>query len=153
MADPNVSVDPVVDAPTQADADAGLLSAILTEVFGSYINMALVLVIGVLLYKILRGRSDDAQRRSTPPAPQLPKLRRDFTIQELKPFDGTQPDGRVLMAVNGTVYDVTKGKSFYGPGECVGLCVCVCVWCFRVCVCLRCVHRETGQLVDIWCGL
>lgn len=115
MAAPNVVVDPI-EAAAEPAADPSLLSAILTEICGSYINMALVVVIGVLLYKILRGRSDESQRRSAPAAPQLPKLRRDFTIQELKPFDGTQPDGRVLMAVNGTVYDVTKGKSFYGPG-------------------------------------
>lgn len=94
----------------------GLLESIVQEVLGSYLNMALVVVIAVLLYKILRGRNDEAERQSAPPAPQLPRLRRDFTIQELKPFDGTQPDGRVLMAVDGTVYDVTKGKSFYGPG-------------------------------------
>lgn len=31
-------------------------------------------------------------------------------------YDGTQPDGRVLVAVNGNVFDVTRGKKFYGPG-------------------------------------
>lgn len=42
--------------------------------------------------------------------------RRDFTLEELKQFDGTGPDGRVLIGVLGKVYDVTKGKRFYGPG-------------------------------------
>jgi hypothetical protein len=27
------------------------------------------------------------------------------------------PDGRVLIGVLGKVYDVTKGKRFYGPGN------------------------------------
>ncbi|GLV37110.1 membrane steroid binding protein [Carabus blaptoides fortunei] len=48
--------------------------------------------------------------------PELPKLRRDFTVEELKKYDGRTHDGRVLVAVNGNVYDVTKGKRFYGPG-------------------------------------
>lgn len=48
---------------------------------------------------------------------ELPKLKKDFTVQELKAFDGNQEDGRVLVAVNGNVYDVTKGKRFYGPGK------------------------------------
>lgn len=53
----------------------------------------------------------------TPPEPELPKMRRDFTVQELREYDGNGKDGRVLIAVNGTVYDVTKGKRFYGPGN------------------------------------
>lgn len=40
-----------------------------------------------------------------------------LTVEELRAFDGTQPDGRVLVAVNGSVYDVSKGKRFYGPGK------------------------------------
>lgn len=48
---------------------------------------------------------------------ELPKLKKDFTVQELKAFNGNQEDGRVLVAVNGNVYDVTKGKRFYGPGK------------------------------------
>lgn len=47
----------------------------------------------------------------------LPKLRRDFTIEELTKYDGKGPDGRILVAVNGSVYDVTRGSKFYGPGE------------------------------------
>lgn len=44
-------------------------------------------------------------------------MRRDFTVKELREYDGNGKDGRVLIAVNGTVYDVTKGKRFYGPGN------------------------------------
>jgi len=38
-----------------------------------------------------------------------------FTPKTLAKFDG-KDDGRVLLAINGTVFDVTAGKSFYGPG-------------------------------------
>ncbi|ORY96294.1 cytochrome b5-like heme/steroid binding domain-containing protein, partial [Syncephalastrum racemosum] len=41
---------------------------------------------------------------------------KNYTPKSLLPFDGTQKDGRVLMAVNGSVYDVTRGRNFYGPG-------------------------------------
>lgn len=38
--------------------------------------------------------------------------------EELKPYDGTgdNEDGPILMAVNGDVYNVWKGRHFYGPG-------------------------------------
>ena len=46
-----------------------------------------------------------------------PMKKQDFTLQQLKKYDGTGEDGRILVAVNGKVYDVTKGKRFYGPGK------------------------------------
>ena len=53
-----------------------------------------------------------------PPLQPMPK--RDFTPRQLKPYDGTKsednPEGRILIGVLGKVYDMTKGKSFYGPG-------------------------------------
>ncbi|XP_072942197.1 membrane-associated progesterone receptor component 2-like isoform X3 [Epargyreus clarus] len=39
-----------------------------------------------------------------------------MTVAELRQYDGTQPDGRVLVAVNGWIFDVTRGRRFYGPG-------------------------------------
>ena len=42
-------------------------------------------------------------------------MRRDFKLEELREFNGKGPDGRILIAVNGSVYDVTKGSAFYGP--------------------------------------
>lgn len=102
--------------PAAAAEDVGLITSIFNEITGSYLNIALVVLIAWLLYKIYKSRADETARVNTPPEPELPKLRRDFTIQELKQYDGTQPDGRVLMAVNGTVYDVSRGKRFYGPG-------------------------------------
>ncbi|XP_037048721.1 membrane-associated progesterone receptor component 2-like isoform X2 [Bradysia coprophila] len=66
------------------------------------------------------GETTSRNSNVTPPrAPkisQLPKIRKDFTVQELKEFDGNPPDGRILLAINGRVYDVTKGRRFYGPG-------------------------------------
>lgn len=86
------------------------------EIVQSPVNLALIGVIGLLVYKILQSHINSKQVSTFVPEPELPRLRRDFTLIELRPYDGNGPDGRVLVAVNGSVYDVTKGKRFYGPG-------------------------------------
>jgi len=102
---------------TQEEAVSGnLLQNIANEIIYSPLNLALVAIIAFLVYKIAKSQRDSPSANSRPSEPELPKLRRDFTLEELKNFDGNQEDGRVLLAVNGTVYDVTKGKRFYGPG-------------------------------------
>uniref|UniRef100_V5GVR3 Membrane-associated progesterone receptor component 2 n=1 Tax=Anoplophora glabripennis TaxID=217634 RepID=V5GVR3_ANOGL len=93
---------------------SGLLTNIVLEIVQSPINLALVFLIFFLLYKIFRRQTETPVRQAVPDLPKLKK--RDFTVEELKKYDGTQEDGRVLVAVNGSVYDVTKGKRFYGPG-------------------------------------
>lgn len=94
---------------------AGFIDGIVSEIIYSPLNLILLAFITFLLYKIFR--SSKPQTPAAPSEPELPKIRKDFTVAELKAFDGKQPDGRVLVAVNGTVYDVTRGKRFYGPGE------------------------------------
>ncbi|XP_049277596.1 membrane-associated progesterone receptor component 1-like [Anopheles funestus] len=107
------SAPPTMDDQS-ADGSGSLLYDIVYEIISSPVNLALVGIISFLLYKISKSRQPPATL--PPPPPELPRLRRDFTVAELKHYDGTQPDGRVLTAVNGNVYDVTKGKAFYGPG-------------------------------------
>lgn len=98
------------------EENVGFLLGIIQEIIYSPLNLALVAVIIFLIYKILRTRNDSSVVNS-PPEPDLPKIRKDFTVQELKKYDGNQADGRVLVALNGHVYDVTKGRKFYGPGK------------------------------------
>lgn len=95
--------------------ETSFIGGIVAEIINSPLNLLLVSLIAFLIYKIIKSRSDTGPP-SAPAEPELPKLRKDFTVQELKKFDGNQPDGRVLVAVNGHVYDVTKGRKFYGPG-------------------------------------
>ena len=43
-------------------------------------------------------------------------LYRVYTPRTLEPFNG-KDDGRILLAIDGIVFDVTAGRSFYGPSE------------------------------------
>ncbi|UYV68154.1 hypothetical protein LAZ67_5003213 [Cordylochernes scorpioides] len=48
-------------------------------------------------------------------APRPPPLEGDMDLAELRKYDGKGPDGRICLAVNGKIFDVTRGKDFYGP--------------------------------------
>ncbi|KAK8786339.1 membrane-associated progesterone receptor component 1-like [Amblyomma americanum] len=100
------------DASAQEVSWSGLLS----EVFLSPLNVVLASICIYLIYKIFfsrqHSRSTDVKRE-----PELPPMkRRDMTPEEIRKYDGTGEDGRVLVAVNGKVFDVTRGRNFYGPG-------------------------------------
>lgn len=82
----------------------------------SPLNLVLIAIIVYLVYKIIKSNFE-SEVTVAPPPPRLPKLRKDLTVAEIKKYDGTQADGRVLLAVNGVIFDVTKGKRFYGPGK------------------------------------
>ncbi|XP_037726246.1 membrane-associated progesterone receptor component 1 [Drosophila subpulchrella] len=97
--------------------ESSFLGNILREILYSPMNLALLAIICFLVYKIVRDRTEvPSVGVAKPSEPELPKIRRDFTVKELRQYDGNQPDGRVLVAVNGSVYDVSKGRRFYGPG-------------------------------------
>lgn len=110
-------VPPGPSSPTSENQEAAqpFLSSFVSEIVRSPLNLALVAIIAFLVYKIIKSKT-----KADEPVEQvkeLPKIRRDFTLEELKPYDGTGPEGRVLVAVNGSVYDVTRGSRFYGPGK------------------------------------
>ena len=55
-------------------------------------------------------------------APPLPEAElRDYSRSELGSFDGSDPSRPLLIAVRGEVYDVGRGRSFYGPGGPYGM--------------------------------
>ncbi|CAH0717432.1 unnamed protein product, partial [Brenthis ino] len=89
-------------------------SSIISEILYSPVNLLLTVIIVVLVYKIIRskfGKTTVEVQLS-----ELPKIRKDMTVAELRKYDGTQADGRVLVAVNGWIFDATRGRRFYGPG-------------------------------------
>ena len=89
------------------------------------VNTALLLYILYLLQRILVPSTTIPR---TPPsefkagyswmprthAPTL--LYTTYTPRTLSKFSGTD-GGRILLAIAGTVFDVTAGRGFYGPGE------------------------------------
>ncbi|CAL7937056.1 unnamed protein product [Xylocopa violacea] len=91
-----------------------LLSSFINEIIKSPINLVLVGVIALLVYKLVKSKTK--KEEPVKEVKKLPKLRRDFTLEELKKYNGKQPDGRILIAINGSVYDCTRGDRFYGPG-------------------------------------
>ncbi|XP_057433079.1 probable steroid-binding protein 3 [Lotus japonicus] len=40
----------------------------------------------------------------------------EMTAQQLSQYNGTDPSKPIYVSVKGRVFDVTTGKSFYGPG-------------------------------------
>ncbi|XP_072972681.1 probable steroid-binding protein 3 [Typha angustifolia] len=40
----------------------------------------------------------------------------ELTAQQLGAFDGTDPSKPIYVSIRGTIYDVSSGKGFYGPG-------------------------------------
>lgn len=108
------------DSPGSTSTSIGqesqqLLSSFIGEIVRSPVNLILVAVIALLVYKIVKSKTKVEE--PVEEVKKLPKLRRDFTVEELKKYDGTGPDGRILIAVNGSVYDCTRGAKFYGPGK------------------------------------
>lgn len=114
MAEKSGSPAAAAQEQQQQQQQPQFLSSFIAEIVKSPVNLALVGVIAILVYKIVKSRT-----RAEEPVQEvkkLPKLRRDFAIEELTKYDGKGPDGRILVAVNGSVYDVTRGAKFYGPG-------------------------------------
>ena len=75
----------------------------------------LLVVVLVLVKKFILSKSSEKEEE-TEKENQLPPMeKRDFTLEELRPYNG-KDNARILVAVNGKVFDVTSGRSFYGPG-------------------------------------
>jgi len=57
-----------------------------------------------------------------PPQPSHPEpiVIRNFTLKELRVFNGNDPKTPILIGVQGRVYDVSRGAQFYGPGGAYG---------------------------------
>ncbi|CAH1759246.1 2982_t:CDS:2 [Entrophospora sp. SA101] len=58
----------------------------------------------------------------TPIPYQLPKVKhpettifKEYTPKQLREFDGRNLHTKIFLAVSGNIYDVSKGRSFYGP--------------------------------------
>ncbi|XP_034473526.1 membrane-associated progesterone receptor component 1 [Drosophila innubila] len=86
------------------------------------INLTLLFVSTFVFYKVVtttRNRRNEHRVQISGAGPKankdyLPALSRDFTVKELREYNGTRDDGRILLAVNHKVYDVSTAMHFYG---------------------------------------
>ena len=88
----------------------------LVSTIPAVVKVLFIVLSAYVIRKLLKPRvteKDDLEGERRFPLP--PMQKRDFTVKELLEFDGRKNE-RVLLAVCGKVFDVTKGKSFYGPG-------------------------------------
>ncbi|KAI9843537.1 MAG: hypothetical protein M1838_002590 [Thelocarpon superellum] len=77
---------------------------------GTPINLILLALFILLVYLRLRPTPPP-----TLPKPSTPIVFRTYTPRTLLPFNGTGK-APIYLAVRGNVYDVTPGRTFYGPG-------------------------------------
>ncbi|KAG0002991.1 hypothetical protein BGZ79_001929 [Entomortierella chlamydospora] len=77
------------------------------------VNWILAAVLGYISYNYFTA--------SPPPPPPTPRPKlpalvfKEYTPKELAEFDGRTNDTRILMAIQGKVFDVSRGRNFYGP--------------------------------------
>ncbi|KAF6096086.1 progesterone receptor membrane component 2 [Phyllostomus discolor] len=94
--------------------------ALLTGGGEMLLNVALVALVLLGAYRLWvrwgrRGLGAGAGSGEESPAAALPRMKkRDFSLEQLRQYDGSRTP-RILLAVNGKVFDVTKGSKFYGP--------------------------------------
>jgi len=102
--------------PELEQTEASMIGWIWSEISSSYLNIGLTCAIVYLLYKILFQKDEEPVFNPEPPMP--PMKKQDMTLQQLRQYDGVSEAsaGRICVAVNGKIFDVTKGKRFYGPG-------------------------------------
>ncbi|XP_072984200.1 membrane steroid-binding protein 1-like [Typha latifolia] len=86
-----------------------------------------VVAVSAVFYHVVSGffaappppprKRDLVKVEPLPPPIQLGEI----TEEELKAYDGSDPEKPLLMAVKGQIYDVTQSRMFYGPDGPYGL--------------------------------
>jgi membrane-associated progesterone receptor component len=96
-----------------------LFQRLINDIWTSPINLllaALIIFLLVKLFLLTRKSSNNASRKQTPVhLPKLPKC--DLTIQQLRGYNGIESNGRILTAIYGDIFDVSRRSDLYGPGN------------------------------------
>jgi len=87
--------------------------SLLTKYFTAPLQVICLLAL-VYVVKRFFFRQAVEETEEEPVEPLEPMKKRDFTLEELKEYDGTN-NQRILIAVNGNIFDVTRGRNYYGP--------------------------------------
>ncbi|KAG4991583.1 hypothetical protein JHK82_025094 [Glycine max] len=84
-----------------------------------------LLALILALYYVVSGLFPSSDHRHNTASrdlePQMEPLRPpvqigEVTEDDLKAYDGTDPEKPLLMAIKGQIYDVSQSRMFYGPG-------------------------------------
>uniref|UniRef100_A0A914V8D5 Cytochrome b5 heme-binding domain-containing protein n=1 Tax=Plectus sambesii TaxID=2011161 RepID=A0A914V8D5_9BILA len=70
------------------------------------------------IYRVVLAPRFKKRNEPPPPEPELPPMKKqDMTVKQLLEYDGLdgKNDGRILIACDGKIFDVTRGKRNYGP--------------------------------------
>lgn len=97
----------------------GLFQRLLRDIWASPINLLLAALILCLLIKLflLKRKPSNASSPKQPPV-HLPKMtKRDLTLEELRGYNGIESNGRILTAIYGDIFDVSKRSDLYGIGK------------------------------------
>ncbi len=96
-----------------------LFQRLLHDIWTSPINLILVALIICLLVKLFLLKRKSSNRSSQNRTPvQLPKMPKcDLTVQELRGYNGIESNGRILTAIYGDIFDVSKRSDLYGIGK------------------------------------
>ncbi|KAI8978978.1 cytochrome b5-like heme/steroid binding domain-containing protein [Pilobolus umbonatus] len=88
------------------------MNSLLKQLRDNPVNWALLAILAYVIKSYANTSKPVAQEAHHPDV----LIFKNYTPMELLPYDGNGIDGRILMAVNGSVYDVSRGRNFYGPG-------------------------------------
>lgn len=96
-----------------------LLFRLFHDIYTSPINLILVFLIIFLLIKLFLLKRKPIHQPSTaripPPLPKMPKV--DLTVEQLRQYNGTDSNGRILTSIYGDIFDVSRRSDLYGPGN------------------------------------
>lgn len=79
----------------------------------SVLTTALLVFVGTLVFMLIKSWWDAKRLQKAVDA--VPSIG-EVTLEELSKYDGRDPFLPLLFSVRGQIYDVSKGKDFYGPG-------------------------------------
>ena len=97
----------------------GLFQRLIHDIWTSPVNLILVILIIFLLVKLflLKRRPTTNPTESKAP-PQLPKMpKQDLTVEQLRGYNGIESNGRILTAIYGDIFDVSRRSDLYGKGN------------------------------------
>jgi membrane-associated progesterone receptor component len=115
----NTESNDITPPTTTAGTVIGLFQRLIHDIWTSPINLILVILIIYLLIKLflLKRKPINNSTPSKAP-PQLPKMaKQDLTVEQLRTYNGTESNGRILTAIYGDIFDVSRRSDLYGPGK------------------------------------